>query len=183
MICHVVPKLKTCTASSDAGLRFICHTVWQFWPYADIQLLDAVLHSTHACFSNLSSKLPDSMWCWLLYSSCHRASQVLSYRFSVCHALQFPDPHWKLRNRKKRIVQPQLVEAVAQLIAPGGQVFLQSDVQEVHVQTSVCATNLFAGRLITGCLKHESDLGNAAVTKAKLCLVCSAPWLISRELT
>ena len=57
--------------------------------------------------------------------------------------VQFPDPHWKLRNRKKRIVQPQLVEAVAQLIAPGGRVFLQSDVQEVspavvavHVVTS-----------------------------------------------
>lgn len=47
--------------------------------------------------------------------------------------VQFPDPHWKLRNRKKRIVQPQLVAAVAQLIAPGGQVFLQSDVQEVHL--------------------------------------------------
>ena len=36
-----------------------------------------------------------------------------------------------MRNRKKRIVQPQLVEAVARLLAPGGQVFLQSDVQEV----------------------------------------------------
>ena len=54
--------------------------------------------------------------------------------FAQC-TVQFPDPHWKLRNRKKRIVQPQLVEAVAQLIAPGGQVFLQSDVQEVHLWT------------------------------------------------
>ena len=45
--------------------------------------------------------------------------------------MQFPDPHWKMRNRKKRIVQPQLVQGVANLIAPGGRVFLQSDVQEV----------------------------------------------------
>ncbi|KAL3158702.1 hypothetical protein ABBQ32_011442 [Trebouxia sp. C0010 RCD-2024] len=45
--------------------------------------------------------------------------------------VQFPDPHWKLRNRKRRIVQPQLVAAVAHLIAPEGQVLLQSDVQEV----------------------------------------------------
>lgn len=50
----------------------------------------------------------------------------------VCVCVQFPDPHWKLRNRKRRIVQPQLVAAVAHLIAPGGQVFLQSDVQEVR---------------------------------------------------
>ena len=51
--------------------------------------------------------------------------------------MQFPDPHWKLRNRKRRIVQPQLVQQVAQLIAPGGQVFLQSDVQEVTLATPV----------------------------------------------
>ncbi len=37
-----------------------------------------------------------------------------------------------MRNRKKRIVQPQLVEGVAKLLAAGGRVFLQSDVQEVR---------------------------------------------------
>ena len=51
--------------------------------------------------------------------------------------MQFPDPHWKLRNRKKRIVQPQLVKAVANLLAPQGQVFLQSDVQEVRVSKHI----------------------------------------------
>lgn len=49
-----------------------------------------------------------------------------------CGWVQFPDPHWKMRNRKKRIVQPQLVQGVADLIAPSGRVFLQSDVQEVR---------------------------------------------------
>ena len=47
--------------------------------------------------------------------------------------VQFPDPHWKMRNRKKRIVQPQLVEAVAKLVAGSGRVFLQSDVEEVRL--------------------------------------------------
>ena len=53
---------------------------------------------------------------------------------------QFPDPHWKMRNRKKRIVQPQLVEGVAKLLAAGGQVFLQSDVQEVRPHLSNAQT-------------------------------------------
>lgn len=45
--------------------------------------------------------------------------------------LQYPDPHWKTRYRKRRIVQPQLVQAIADMLSPDGQVFLQSDVQEV----------------------------------------------------
>ena len=93
----------------------------------------------------------------------------------MCHAVQFPDPHWKLRNRKKRIVQPQLVEAAAQLIAPDGQVFLQSDVQEVLSWTSDCAANLIAMKM-GHCSEHDSDSGSAAVTKAKSCLVCPDPF-------
>lgn len=45
--------------------------------------------------------------------------------------VQFPDPHFKKRHRKRRVVQPRLVAAVAALMAPGGRLFLQSDVLEV----------------------------------------------------
>lgn len=54
--------------------------------------------------------------------------------------MQFPDPHWKMRNRKKRIVQSQLVEGVAKLLAADGRVFLQSDVQEVRPRPSNAQT-------------------------------------------
>ncbi|KAL4433842.1 hypothetical protein ABPG75_000283 [Micractinium tetrahymenae] len=46
----------------------------------------------------------------------------------VC--VQFPDPHFKARHRKRRTVQKQLVEALSRLLAPGARVFLQSDVLE-----------------------------------------------------
>jgi tRNA (guanine-N7-)-methyltransferase len=45
--------------------------------------------------------------------------------------IQYPDPHFKKRHRKRRIVQRQLVEGVAALLAPGGRVLLQSDQLEV----------------------------------------------------
>lgn len=45
--------------------------------------------------------------------------------------IQYPDPHFKKRHRKRRIVQPQLVEAVARLLRPGARVLLQSDVLDV----------------------------------------------------
>lgn len=46
-------------------------------------------------------------------------------------AIQFPDPHFKKRHHKRRVVQPALVRAVAEGLRPGARVFLQSDVREV----------------------------------------------------
>ena len=46
-------------------------------------------------------------------------------------AIQFPDPHFKKRHHKRRVVQAALVRAVAQGLEPGARVFLQSDVKEV----------------------------------------------------
>jgi len=45
--------------------------------------------------------------------------------------IQFPDPWFKRRHRKRRVVQPELVELIAQYLAPGGLFFLQSDIEEV----------------------------------------------------
>lgn len=42
-----------------------------------------------------------------------------------------PDPHFKVRHHKRRIVQRQLVDTIVNALVPGGQVFLQSDVKEV----------------------------------------------------
>eukprot|EP00976_Prorocentrum_cordatum_P097683 1191088-Prorocentrum_minimum.AAC.1 len=52
---------------------------------------------------------------------------------AACVSIQFPDPHFKKRHHKRRIVQPGLVDAVADVLSPGRKVFLQSDVREVAV--------------------------------------------------
>lgn len=49
-------------------------------------------------------------------------------------SIQFPDPWFKRRHQKRRVVQPALVEDVARFLAPGGQLFLQSDVLEVATE-------------------------------------------------
>lgn len=46
-------------------------------------------------------------------------------------AISCPDPHFKNRHHKRRVVQTQLVDSIVNTLAPGGQVFLQSDVKEV----------------------------------------------------
>ncbi len=47
--------------------------------------------------------------------------------------IQFPDPWFKRRHQKRRIVQPQLVKDLAHCLQPGGFLFIQSDVLEVAV--------------------------------------------------
>lgn len=45
--------------------------------------------------------------------------------------IQFPDPWFKRRHSKRRVVQPELVETLARYLVNGGTVFLQSDVKFV----------------------------------------------------
>ncbi len=46
-------------------------------------------------------------------------------------SIQFPDPWFKRKQQKRRVVQPELVEELAQFLVPGGTLFIQSDVVEV----------------------------------------------------
>lgn len=49
-------------------------------------------------------------------------------------AIQFPDPWFKKRHQKRRVVQPELVDAIVAHLVPGGEVVLQSDVEEIARQ-------------------------------------------------
>jgi tRNA (guanine-N7-)-methyltransferase len=48
--------------------------------------------------------------------------------------IQFPDPWFKRRQHKRRLVQPELVADLAICVRPGGFVFLQSDVIKMAEQ-------------------------------------------------
>ena len=49
-------------------------------------------------------------------------------------SIQFPDPWFKKRHQKRRVVQPALVEQLAKLMPSEGWVWLQSDIEEVCVE-------------------------------------------------
>ena len=49
-------------------------------------------------------------------------------------SIQFPDPWFKTRHAKRRVVQPELVEDLANYLAVGGVVFLQSDQEFIAVE-------------------------------------------------
>ncbi|MEL6440053.1 MAG: tRNA (guanosine(46)-N7)-methyltransferase TrmB [Cyanobacteria bacterium J06621_8] len=49
-------------------------------------------------------------------------------------SIQFPDPWFKKKHNKRRVVQPDLVNLLVDYLVPGGKVFLQSDIKEVAIE-------------------------------------------------
>ena len=56
-------------------------------------------------------------------------------------SIQFPDPWFKRRHRKRRVLQPGLLLAMAKALQPGRELFLQSDVLQV-IEPMVALTEL-----------------------------------------
>ena len=44
--------------------------------------------------------------------------------------VHFPDPWWKKRHAKRLLVQPGFLDQIARLLEPGGELFVQTDVEE-----------------------------------------------------
>jgi tRNA (guanine-N7-)-methyltransferase len=45
--------------------------------------------------------------------------------------IQFPDPWFKKKHHKRRVIQPELVNLLVDYLIPGGTIFLQSDIEIV----------------------------------------------------
>ena len=48
--------------------------------------------------------------------------------------IQFPDPWFKRKHNKRRVVQPELVKILVDYLIEGGTIFLQSDIEEVALE-------------------------------------------------
>jgi tRNA (guanine-N7-)-methyltransferase len=57
------------------------------------------------------------------------AQHVTSQSLSAVH-IYFPDPWWKKRHKKRRVFCEPFVDDVARALAPGGDFFLATDVEE-----------------------------------------------------
>ena len=79
------------------------------------------LTNLHFLFCNINNSLP------ILLES-------LSVGVLEWVTIQFPDPWFKQRHRKRRVVQPELVDILAHYLVDEGIVFLQSDVELVALE-------------------------------------------------
>ncbi len=82
---------------------------------AEAERLGAGLTNLHFLFCNATINLQD----WL---------QALPPGRLALVTIQFPDPWFKQKHRKRQVLQPPLLAAIAAALAPGRELFLQSDV-------------------------------------------------------
>lgn len=59
---------------------------------------------------------------------------VLSPASVDAYHVYFPDPWWKKRHHKRRLFQPEFCEALARTLAPGGEVFVVTDVAPLFAE-------------------------------------------------
>ena len=56
-------------------------------------------------------------------------------------SFNFPDPWFKKKHHKRRIIQPQLIHKISQLMANGGYISIKSDVEELFEYMDMTISN------------------------------------------
>jgi tRNA (guanine-N7-)-methyltransferase len=64
----------------------------------------------------------------------------------ACVYMHFPDPWWKKRHQKRLVMGTTFLDEAARLLAPGGELFVQTDVEEraETYETQIAAHPAFA---------------------------------------
>ena len=56
-------------------------------------------------------------------------------------SFNFPDPWFKKKHQKRRIIQPKLIDEISQLMAKGGFISIKSDVKELFEYMDITISN------------------------------------------
>lgn len=74
--------------------------------------------------------------------------------------IQFPDPWFKKKHAKRRMVNPEMVETIASNLKPGGRVFVQTDIEFL-------ADEMFDLFRVNGKFDEEEAAGNPFPVKTE----------------
>ncbi len=85
---------------------------------AEAERQELELANLHVLFANANVSLPG----WLAALPPGRLARI---------TIQFPDPWFKKKHHKRRVLQPELLQALAIALVPEGELVVQSDVLEV----------------------------------------------------
>lgn len=87
---------------------------------------------------------------------------------------QFPDPWFKRRHNKRRVLQPDLLHGIATALAPGRRLFLQSDVKGV-IDPMVELVER------SGWFKHPPGLNSPWLEESPLTVTSEREALVARQ--
>ncbi|HEY9832522.1 MAG TPA: tRNA (guanosine(46)-N7)-methyltransferase TrmB [Stenomitos sp.] len=108
-------------------------TIQPNWNFLGLEIREPLVEQANAKVSELGLRN-----LYYLFGNVNNSLKPLLESFEVGTlqrvTLQFPDPWFKKRQAKRRVVQPELVDTLAAYLMDGGEVFLQSDVEAVAVE-------------------------------------------------
>lgn len=106
-------------ARSDPTARFVGIEIRrEVVERANRACLAAGLANVTSVFANMSVDLP------------HLFAPGSVHRFH----LNFPDPWWKSRQQKRRVVSGALADDIHQALAPGGEIFVETDIFDIALE-------------------------------------------------
>ena len=100
------------------------------WNHLGVEIRNKLVVSAERERKQLQNKNLKFLFCnanvslrkWLLQLRCNQLKIV---------SINFPDPWFKRRHYKRRVLQPSLLFALAKSLSPGSKLFIQSDILEV----------------------------------------------------
>ncbi len=108
-------------------------TLQSNWNFLGLEIREPLVEQANAKVSELGLKNLH-----YLFGNVNNSLEPLLKSFEIGTlqrvTIQFPDPWFKKRQAKRRLVQPELVDTLATYLIDGGVVFLQSDVEAVAVE-------------------------------------------------
>jgi tRNA (guanine-N7-)-methyltransferase len=103
------------------------------WNFLGLEIREPLVEQANAAASELSLSNLHYLFC-----NANNSLVPLLESFPIGTlqrvTIQFPDPWFKKRQAKRRVVQPELVEALAKYLTSGGVLVLQSDIEAVAVE-------------------------------------------------
>lgn len=127
------PKLPFHLDIGCARGRFLLEMAQQYpdWNYLGLEIREALVDEANQCCHRLNLTNLYYVFCNAnisLEAVLHSLPPGCLRRVSI----QFPDPWFKKKHHKRRVVQSQLVMQLAQSLPPESEVILQSDVEAVE---------------------------------------------------
>ncbi|MDX2099745.1 MAG: tRNA (guanosine(46)-N7)-methyltransferase TrmB [Leptolyngbyaceae cyanobacterium bins.59] len=100
------------------------------WNFLGLEIREPLVDQANSWRSDLSLRNLHYLFC---NANTSLAPLLTSLPFGVLQrvSIQFPDPWFKRKQQKRRVVQPELIAAMMPHLAPGGLIFIQSDVRDV----------------------------------------------------
>ncbi|MEH2248942.1 tRNA (guanosine(46)-N7)-methyltransferase TrmB [Nostoc sp.] len=103
------------------------------WNYLGLEIREPLVVEANKLRSELALTNLHYLFC-NVNNSLHSLLSSLPLGSLQRVTIQFPDPWFKTRHAKRRVVQPELVADLANYLAVGGVVFLQSDMEFIAVE-------------------------------------------------